>query len=395
MESGDPVVRWRFAEDEPAPNQKRSRQGFLSRRRLSLILTLFLLLCAAGLYLLRQANAGYQQIRSDLGEEVAATLILCSIEADVPFNLTPADPFCPPASWLQNLTDAPQPQIESLALHEDRATLIVRLPTAEGEDYRIPLFYRRDSGGWLRYEPGLVEMGARRSLAGTLAWRYRANEEELVLAAAPLVEDVLTELRSILGLSPRFEPRIVFETEPRLPAVANRIEESGTGAYRRITLLSPLNMALPVEADPVEVLADQAVRQLAQTTLDEALAGEPIPYRWQSMLDGVFLALQRSADPLPHRRVTENDIKMSLISDWDVLVLRLPVASRTNSAKIWAAQSLADYLLAEYDVVAVSGMVRAFPEHESWETLLPFAFGEEAEVVQQGWRAFAEEMGSP
>ena len=216
---------------------------------------------------------------------------------------------------------------------------------------------------------------------------YQLDSTAVTNVVATIDEHYLT-LRHTLGLT---EPTdsITLEVIPPLLVDGSQL------TYDQLTRASVGIQPALATSSEMSLSTQQLWELLIQTVITEARREVGVQQRWDFMLGGLRLWLQtchedrchnlcpelRPPDRKPIKSVTTLYLADLLAPPFDWF-LPSPPPNRAQDA-----ESVIAYVVDVYGRKRLPPLLRAFREHNSWDTLVPAVFGVSAPEFEQGWQA--------
>jgi hypothetical protein len=342
-----------------------------------------------------------------------------------------------------------------LALPGD--TAIVQLLTQSEPDQpalRQTHFYRQTADGWQRTKPDANLWGSPHRLESShFIFHFRQNDAEVVVAVAPQMDDLYTEIARNFGLSPNAE---------KLPIEVT--VEQVTGAvpipqwpHEPLVVPSPAVYLAPVELSDSAILAQSLALPLIDYLGERTIEDHAIPLHWQSLLFGLRLWQLWELDmPLAQWRdevvkslymdaSTDDLERISMLpepyaelcamhSSWMLspIMVRIPIECRMSDYGTWLARrvigyreythlerlgaplkwytefyeetfffdptevvalaTLFEYVVATYGEGQLPLFLAGVAQYDDWESLTPTVFGVSATEFEAGWRSYLAEQ---
>jgi hypothetical protein len=308
----------------------------------------------------------------------------------------------------------------------------------EGHDYgtyRQTRFYRETTQGWLRTQPVPALWGQLRSIdTRHLTWRYRASDEDAVLAVAERMDALYEQMRLDYGLGQKTadDDRLtVYVQVDHLPGRVPLQKRPMT----EVDVPSPAVHLVPQHYADEDVLAQTVTVALLRSLAAQAAEVHSLPES-DTVLAGLQLwelrALEQGLSASTWRSIigpTEKQGLHEVCAEYAVWMLRpmaagLPVrcegvraeslsyrierlaslslrdvgwqdgGTRVGHTSVWLVPQAAslfmatviDYAGTAHGRESVPRLLAALGEHESWETLVPAVYGISLAEFEAGWR---------
>ncbi len=385
------------------------------RAAIAVAVCLATLLIVTGSVLYRRADSNLARIDYELGNVVAMENRLQ--QQDNP-DLANAliDPEAPHVwkTWMDTNRDhqhpAPAPSaatIKDMKLAGEWAMVRVRInePVADWQTgpFLETRFYRMSKVGWLRTAPR-TELWGDMVTAETVYFHFTYWKRDANAAADVLgdIDERYVEMCARLGLHPEFrdEPLHILIQPASLASDPGLFHFQGD----RLTIPSPLQMPVPEGIADADVLRASILEPLAVMVLDKRMARYTNCYSWRSLQDGLRLWIGQEYGFLPS--ASRYQLRSTLL-DWrnsDSPRLTYLTAYNTWCGEAYSpvcygayrdtlsldvlAWTLVSYAMDSYGISALPSLIEAMGEHNSWEGLIPAAFGVTAAEFEQGWQEY-------
>lgn len=426
-------------------------------------LLLCLLIATVGLRLWMQAQAGLAAVEAGLRHTLSVER-RAAVEGD---NLLAAALLDSEAEfgWRVRLLEVQQRRTERMldaeiidfALAGDRALAQVRLTDPEsGATYRESRFYRETPQGWLRSQPSEALWGEVRTLESVyFIFTYRRLDGPAVLEAAPLLDDAIVHLHTVLGQA------IPVAPGPEEKVAVHVVLRGGSytpwySTGKPLGVNSPRLMRLPAEVADGQALAETVAAALRRAAVNRTIAPlkrlyQPTPeflagvrlwlaweenlprtdsrqelvawlyangldglearpnsygrlcnllYAWESAAPAVPMAFYCQPDqftPTVSLRPPTSLRQLSLALSRELLeyeAVRDPLTGGLHASRVGqpiAIATLLEYTTHTYGQASVVALLQAAQDGKKWSGAVPQIFGVSATDFEAGWWAWLAE----
>lgn len=252
--------------------------------------------------------------------------------------------------------------------------------------YRQYRFYRQVDGQWLRTFPSKSYWGEYQSLrTDNLRFEYRTRDADVVLAAAPRLDQIYTDLYATVGMKPPAVPLTIRVVERDRPGWSVNQARLNVPSYM-VTVADPA-------MNDVEAFSQSIISNMVFQVLRES----------QTAQGGNRFVLWSALFPGLHSWLTKEQSGYALM--WEPRMatalqrqLREPGALTLNDVSFgagsgrnpwqWrtlALESIADYVVTRYGRARLPEFVRALSLHHSWSTLIPELYGVSVAEFEADW----------
>ena len=271
---------------------------------------------------------------------------------------------------------------------------LAKLLITQASDYGAPLlyhqyrFYRQVDGQWLRTFPHKSYWGESQLLhTAHLRFEFRSRDAEVVLQAAPRLDDIYVSLYAAMGMKPP------AQNEKLTIRVMERDRPGWTVNEDRLNVPSYMVTVADPKMDDVAAFSQAIISNLTFQVLRESQTarGGNRFVLWSALFPGLhnWLTKEQSSHPLLWESLMASALQRQL-AEQPTLSLNGVSYSSGSGRNPWqwrtlALESIVDYVVTQYGRDRLPEFVEALSVHNSWSTLIPALYNVSVAEFEAGW----------